>query len=867
MKVFFSFRNALIANFILVAILPLILIGYITLTIFTGYLEKEITRKNFLLAKSIGGEIGAFLDQPKDMLRQIATMIEGGAMSNEDLFRASLESVIANYPVFERIEIIDQRGFITEVAPFRKDFIGLNMSGKPFFKEIEKVRDLYWSSTFISPYTGGPTLTIALPLRKGVLTGILNLSILSDFVDRLKSGPMDIGVIDPNGTFIAHSVRSNVYQRVNVRTLKGVGQALLGIEGNHRVRQGGKELFLSIALVPQTGWPVLVSQPVGQSFAPVNRVKSIFWAGIGVAVLLALIMALFRSRTLLKPLSRLNSNAREITKGDYDFPPQPKSYSEIDELAGDFRIMSEAVASRETTLQESEKEFRELFDSINDLIYTQDLEGRFLSANQALNKILGYDQGELIGRKAADFMKPELRPFFKSEYLEKIISGGNHKGISSYLAKDGGIKYLEYDSSLVKSGNDKPYISGMGREVTDRVLSEKKIRKLQAQMLQSKKMESIGTLAGGIAHDFNNLLMGIQGNVSLILMDQEPHSPHYQHLKNVEQQVQRGASLTGQLLGFARGGKYRVQQTNLNELVGNQSLMFGRTKKEVIIHEKFEKTLWLAAVDQGQIEQVLLNLFVNAWQAMSGGGEIFVQTENVMLDGEHIKPLNLMPGDYVKISVTDTGVGIDENDLERIFDPFFTTKAVGEGTGLGLASAYGIIENHGGVIDVYSEKGKGSTFHIYLPATRSGIADETPQVEEGFKTGNETILLVDDEEIIIDVGEKMLTNMGYRVIIAKNGKDAIETVSKGFGENDTEEEDKERHRPDLAILDMIMPGMGGGETFDRLKEIAPDLKVLLSSGYSIDGEATEILARGCEGFIQKPFNIEALSLKIREILD
>ncbi len=243
MKVFFSFRNALIANFILVAILPLILIGYITLTIFTGYLEKEITRKNFLLAKSIGGEIGAFIDQPKDMLRQIATMIEGGTMSNEDLFKASLESVITNYPVFERIEIIDQRGFITEVAPFRKDFIGLNMSGKPFFKEIEKVRDLYWSSTSISPYTGEPTLTIALPLRKGVLAGILNLSILSDFVDRLKRGPMDIGVIDPNGTFVAHSVRSNVYQRVNVRALEGVGQALLGIEGNHRVRQGEKSCF------------------------------------------------------------------------------------------------------------------------------------------------------------------------------------------------------------------------------------------------------------------------------------------------------------------------------------------------------------------------------------------------------------------------------------------------------------------------------------------------------------------------------------------------------------------------------------------------------------------------------------------------
>ena len=788
-------------------------------------------------------------------------------MSNKDLFRASLESIISNYPVFEMIEVIDEEGVVKEVAPFRKNFIGLNMSGKPFYKEIERVRDLHWSSTFISPHTGEPTLTIALPLRKGILAGILNLGILSDFVDRLKSGTMDIGVVDPNGTFMAHSIRSNVYQRVNVRTLEGVGQALLGIEGNYRIRQGGKKVFLSITLVPQTGWPVLVSQPVGQSFAPVNRVKNIFWIGIGVAVLLALVMALFRSRTLLKPLSRLISNARKIAEGDYDFPLQPKSYSEIDELAGDFKIMTEAVASREKTLQEAEKKFRELFDSINDLIYTQDLEGRFLSANPSLSKILGYDQGELIGQKAADFTKPELSPLYESEYLEKIISDGHHKGISSYLAKDGSIKYLEYDSSLVKSGDDKPYISGMGRDVTDRVLSERMITKLQAQMLQSKKMEAIGTLAGGIAHDFNNLLMGIQGNVSLMLIDQNPHSPHYQHLRNVEQQVQRGAGLTGQLLGFAKGGKYQVQPTDLKRLIGNQSLMFGRTKKEIIIHEKFEKDLWVVAVDQGQIEQVILNLFVNAWQAMPGGGEIFVKTENVMLDDGHIKPLDLMPGEYVKISVTDTGVGIDEKDLERIFDPFFTTKAVGKGTGLGLASAYGIIENHGGIIDVHSKKGKGSTFNIYLPATGSGIADEALQVERELKTGNETILLVDDEEIVIDVGEKMLITMGYRVLTAKSGKEAIEIVSKGFGGNNTEEGDKERHRPNLTILDMIMPGMGGGETFDRMKEIAPDLRVLLSSGYSIDGEATEILARGCDGFIQKPFNIQGLSLKIREVLD
>ena len=875
MKVSFSFKNTLIFNFILVAILPVILIGFITLYIFTGYLEKEITGKNFLLAKSVSGEIGAFLDQPKDMLRQIEAMIEGGGLSNEDLFVASLESIISNYPVFEMIEVIDQEGLVKKVVPFQKDYVGLNLSGKHFFIEIEKVRDLHWSSTFISPHTGEPTLTIALPLRKGVLAGVLNLGVLGDFIDRLKSGPMEIGVVDRNGTFIAHSVRSNVYQRVNVRALEGVRQALLGIEGNYRVRQRGKEVFLSVALVPQTGWPVVVIQTVDQAFATVNRVRNIFWIGIGLAVILALIMALFRVKMILRPLSRLISSAKKVAKGDYDFPPQPKSYPEIDELSGDFRMMAEAVGGREETLQQSEKRFRDLFNSISDLIYTQDLEGRFLSVNPAMIKISGYDHGELIGRRVADFMNPELTPLFEREYLERIKRDGYYEGVSSYFTKDGRKIYIEYHSSLVEPGDDKPYISGTGRDVTERVLAERQIKKLQEQMLQSKKMEAIGTLAGGVAHDFNNLLMGIQGNVSLMLMNLDPGNPYYERLRNMEQQIRRGADLTKQLLGFARGGKYEVKPTDLNGLIRNQCRMFGRTKKEISIQEKFEKDLWVVDVDQGQIEQVLLNLYINASQAMSGGGELFVQTENVMLDKGHAKPFDLAPGKYVKISVTDTGVGIDDNVLERIFDPFFTTRAIGKGTGLGLASAYGIIKNHGGIIDVHSEKGKGSTFNIYLPAVDTESLEQRAESEREpeIARGSETILLVDDEDMIIDVGEEMLNMLGYKTLIARSGKEAIEIIGKANRAKRMEEGEKGQtlsampSEPDLVILDMIMPDMGGGETFDRLKEIDPDIKVLLSSGYSINGQATEILNRGCKGFLQKPFDIKELSLRIREVLD
>ena len=239
-------------------------------------------------------------------------------------------------------------------------------------------------------------------------------------------------------------------------------------------------------------------------------------------------------------------------------------------------------------------------------------------------------------------------------------------------------------------------------------------RRLEEQLRQSQRMEAIGTLSGGIAHDFNNLLMGIQGRTSLMLMDVGPSHPHFEHLKGIEDYVKSAADLTKQLLGFARGGKYEVKPIDINELIKTGSSMFGRTEKEIKINCKYQKNVWTTEADRGQIEQVLMNLYVNAWQAMPSGGELYLQTENVRLDENDVKPFEIEPGKYVKISVTDTGVGMDEATRQRVFDPFFTTKKMGRGTGLGLASAYGIIKSHGGFINVYSEKGHGTNFKIYL---------------------------------------------------------------------------------------------------------------------------------------------------------
>jgi signal transduction histidine kinase/CheY-like chemotaxis protein len=440
---------------------------------------------------------------------------------------------------------------------------------------------------------------------------------------------------------------------------------------------------------------------------------------------------------------------------------------------------------------------------------------------------------------------------------ERLKETGKPKNVADYdvIRKDGSNVSLELSVSLLKDQDGRPMgYRGVLRDVSERKKTEEEKHKLETQLQQAQKMESIGTLAGGIAHDFNNILMGIQGNASLMLLKIDSEHPNHEKIKNIETYVQNGTALTKQLLGFARRGKYLIKATDLNEIIDKSSSLFARTKKEIQVHTDLYEDLWTAEVDRGQIEQVLLNLYVNAWQAMSNGGDLYLQTENVILDRSYVKPYKVEPGRYVKISVSDTGVGIDKKTQERIFEPFFTTKEMGRGTGLGLASVYGIIKSHSGYINVYSENERGTIFTIYLPASAKEVFIEEEGSPAMLIKGTGTILLIDDEKMILDIGLELLEELGYTVLSAMNGQEAIDVFQK------------DQDNIDLVIMDMIMPGMGGGETFDRLKEINPEVKVLLSSGYSINGQATKILRRGCDGFIQKPFNMYQLAEKVQRIL-
>ncbi len=502
----------------------------------------------------------------------------------------------------------------------------------------------------------------------------------------------------------------------------------------------------------------------------------------------------------------------------------------------------------------NERQLRLLTDNLPARISYVDASERYVFVNRAYGEAFGLDCSQIVGQYVRNILAPEDYARVAVQ-LREVLTGNSVRFETFFIGwQDGSPRWFE--ANYVPDMDSHQKVAGFYAlmiDITEQKRAQEEKASLEAKLRQAEKMESLGTLSGGIAHDFNNLLMCIQGRASLMAMDLEPGHPLLEHTRAIEEYVRSATQLTRQLLGFARGGKYEVKPIDMNPVMLNSAQMFGRTRKELRIHTRCSPQPPIVEADQGQIEQVLLNMYVNAWQAMPDGGDLFLETKVVRLDERYCAPYRVKSGMFVNMSVTDTGIGMDDVTRSRIFDPFFTTKEKSRGVGLGLASAYGIIRNHGGMITVYSESGHGATFNIYLPLSSREAGQEVSAMTTLVK-GSETILLVDDEDIIVDVGRAMLEKLGYTVLVARNGLEAIETASRMKTEIC------------LVILDLIMPGMDGGKTFDGLRRACPDMPVLLSSGYAMNGHADQIMRRGCNGFIQKPFTIAELSQKIAGIL-
>jgi len=643
-----------------------------------------------------------------------------------------------------------------------------------------------------------------------------------------------------------------------------------------RLEFNGTLYYVTHAHFDPWDWHILLAKEAADYSALENKVVRAYRI-TAVILLAAIILSLYvLNRYIRNPISRIITR---LKKGER---PEYKGIAEFEFLSDSISRMMDSMQQETKMLntlydiavsKRGESFFKEVTKAINSLFGLNAMLGEIRPDGETVKIVAMCYQGQI--KKSEDLPLKDV--LFKRGHTDReicIIENEAYKKLPvKYLAdikadlliclkifgrKDNAIGVVNaFGRPRTLTPYDLKIFKAIGQIVGtefELLQQEKEKELMKERIFQMQKLEALGTLAGGIAHDFNNMLQGILGYAAFLKMKVQPEDPMYEPLSVIEHSAERAADLTKKLLGFARKGKYVIAPLNLNNVAKDAIAIISRTfNKAIKIETTFASGLPVIEGDKSQLENVILNLCLNAQDAMPAGGILNIETCAVEL-AEDAKPYAWMKaGIYAVLKVTDTGRGMPEDIKKRIFEPFFTTKAMGKGTGMGLAMVYGVVKNHQGFITVDSAVGQGSTFTIYLPASGKKT-EEKAAVAVSPPHGKGTILVVDDEKIIRDIAGDMLRELSYNVLLAAGGKEAVAIYA-----------DK-KDSIDLVIVDMIMPGMGGQETFNELKKINPDAKIIISSGYSRDSQEEGILDVGEAGFIQKPYNLNELAEIIKEVL-
>jgi len=629
-----------------------------------------------------------------------------------------------------------------------------------------------------------------------------------------------------------------------------------------------------------------------------ERTQSILILSFGM-IIIAILLGVVMSKFLTDPIKNLVKGTNEIAKGNLSYRINIHSQDEIGELSKSFNLMAdnlqvelserknaeeelrkhrdyleELVQKRtiklakankkleqeiderkrtEKVLRESEEKFRSVVERAYDGI-TILQNDKFQYANPRLAEIVGYSVEEILSSPFASIFDPgELSKLLDS--YQQHIAGEDVPSVYDTILthKDGSKVYVELNAGIIPY-QGKPADLVFACNITERKRAEEEKKKLEAQLQQAGKMEAIATLAGGIAHQFNNALSTITGNLGLLEMDLSDIEDMTKYVGPMKDSAHRMAQLTSQLLAYARGGKYQAKTISLSDFVRDTLQVIEHTlKPSIYIETDLPHDILSVNADLTQIQMVISAILFNASEAIGGRGRIRITCRNEMITDKIAKDFpGLKPGPYVSLTIADDGKGMDEETRSRIFEPFFTTKF--QGRGLGMAASYGIVRHHDGWISIDSELDKGTTVRIYLPAFEAQVK-EAVKPKTDLPKGARTVLIIEDEEMIMRVNRALLERLGYHVLGAKTGREAI-NIAKTF-DGDI----------DLAILDIVLPDMGGKAIYPHIMEARPNLKVIACSGYPFDGPAREILNAGAQGFIEKPFLLTTLSEKLKKVLE
>ncbi len=835
-------------------------------------------------AQTVSGFIRGKTDLMSDMLR-----LDAPLKLPPKARRVYLESLLGIEPSFRSLSLINSAGQIKECASrltaqaSRRFCDSLELD--PVFSS-GRPTGTYTSSVYIDPLTSEPLVILAVPSVDifrdfdGYLVAELNLKFMWEMVDQLKAGKEgDAYVVDRRGNLIASSDTARVLRVENVGHVTPVRNFMAAKSAeavsDAAVYQGitGERVVGAFSSLGTPDWAVVVEVAWGEAYRPVLGNLLLSLAVFLVFSLLAGGLGILIARRLASPLVRLTETAGLIAAGAGGVPVEVRGPREVAGLASAFNSMTsqllESRASLETqlveikngqeALRESEERFRNIFTNANEIIYTLSPDGVFTFVSPAWTRFLGHPVEEVEGSHFAPFVHPDDVPACKA-FLDKVMSTGLPQEGVTYRVKhrDGTWRWHTSVGSAVAGAGGRPaYYVGIAQDITWKKRAEEEKANLEEKLFQAQKMESIGRLAGGVAHDFNNMLNVILGYAELIRLETPSRDKLLQHIEEIERAAGQARDVTRQLLAFSRKQVISPVPLDVNDVIGENRETLARLIGEDVDLRFFPGAgLWRVRLDPSQLNQIVYNLAINAHDAMPDGGRLTIETANASLDETYCRDHpGFNPGDYVRLTVSDDGVGMDRETMSHLFEPFFTTKEVGKGTGLGMATVYGIVKQNGGFLNVYSEPGKGTSLHIYFRKDTDAPPPPAKPVETETPAGEGLVMVVEDDDLVRSITTVELEKLGYRVVSLKSPEEALSLCGR----------DGPAFK--LLITDVIMPGMNGIELKNRMSALRPGTKVLFMSGYTADAIGHHGVLEKKLHFLQKPFSLNELAKKVREAID
>jgi PAS domain S-box-containing protein len=847
--------------------------SYFSLSCFGREFKAAISAQQFSLVRALADSVDDKIAIAQNSLVAVAARVPPGALEDADRAQALLDSQSALLALFDNgLFLITPAGKLIAESPYVPGRRGRDISFREWFQRTVASRKPYISNPYVSTHRPGqPAVLLTVPLfdpagkLSGMMAGgfdLLGKNILAE-LSKVRIGKAGYTYLsDSNRILIMHPDRNRILKPT---APPGVNRmydlAFRGFNGTgETVTSYGVPTLSSVTHLRTTNWILGANYPLAEAYGPLEAAKAYFMMAAVAGAALLLGLALLAMTRLLGPLAAMTRHVQGLpNKAGQDRLVSIGGGDEVGVLAAAFNDMVLDLDRERESLEESEERYRQLVENIPEAIAVHS-EGRFVYVNPAGANLLGYASAvDFVGTPILDIISPEFRGVVEARVkqtqeeekpttpLELKLLRADGRGIDAEVS---GIPFAHYFG--------KPATLIVIRDITARREAEEEKERLQLQLAQAQKMESIGQLAGGIAHDFNNILAAVVGYTDLLEMKMARDAPAQTYVDRIRASSLRAADLTKSLLAFSRRQVISPKHIDLNRAIHNLKTLLCR-----IIGENIEVTTALLEepltvfADAAQLEQVLMNLAVNAKDSMPDGGRLVLETGRVHLDEEQAHAFGLRgAGSYAVLSVSDTGMGMEEHIRQRVFEPFFTTKELGRGTGLGLSIVYGTVKQHNGHVTVYSEVGRGTTFKVYLPLT-NGAAQETEAVKPFDQPpgGGETVLIAEDNADVRRLTKEVLEQFGYTVIEASDGEEALNRFQV------------EGERVQLAILDVIMPKKNGRDVYSEMLRIQPGMKALFTSGYPADLILKEgVLERGLD-FLQKPAAALDLLRKVREILD